>query len=72
VFAADIVELDSVVVDAVEDGQASLLTSSVRLRGPVDSGVGPRELTRTDGLGTTVLPLKRVSETEREVLFPKQ
>jgi hypothetical protein len=41
VRTADVVELDAVVVDVVEDGQAGLLTSTVRLRLTLDSSVGP-------------------------------
>ena len=59
---ADIVELDSVVVDVVEDGQTGFLTSTIGLGLTLDSGVGPGELSGTDGLRTTVGPLKGISE----------
>ena len=60
--AADIVELDSVVVDVVEDGQTGFLTSTIGLGLSLDSGVGPWESTGGDGLRTTVGPLKGISE----------
>ena len=55
-------ELDSVVVHVVEDGQAGLLTSTVGLRLSLDPGVGPGEAARGDGLGATVGPLESVAE----------
>ena len=61
VWTADVVEFDPVIVDIVEDGETGLLTSTVRLRLTLDSGVGPGKTSRTDGLGTTVGPLKCVS-----------
>ena len=54
--------LDPVFVMVVEDGQTGLLTSAVGLGLALDPGVGPWELARGDGLGTTVGPLKGVSE----------
>ena len=55
-------ELDSIVVDVVEHGQAGLLTSTVRLGLSLDPGVGPGEAAWGDGLGPTVGPLEGVAE----------
>ena len=60
-WAADVVELDSIIINVVEDCKTGLLTSSVRLWLSLDSGVGPGKTTGTDGLGTTVGPLKCVT-----------
>ncbi len=59
---ADVVKLDSVVVDVVEDGQTGFLTSTIGLGLALDSGVGPWESTGGDGLRTAVGPLKGISE----------
>ena len=60
--AADIVELDSIVVDVVEDSQTGFLTSTIGLGLALDSGVRPWESTGGDGLRTAVGPLKGISE----------
>ena len=62
---ADVVKLDSVVVDVVEHGQTGLLTSTVGLGLTLDPSVGPGKAPGGDGLGTTVGPLESVAETKR-------
>lgn len=65
VRTADVVKLDSVVVDVVEHGQTGLLTSTVGLGLTLDPSVGPGKAPGGDGLGTTVGPLESVAETKR-------